>query len=388
SRVLVVGEVALSSALLVVTGLMVKGALSATTRDVGAAPEEVAAGRLELRPDAYPDADARARMFDLLETRLLEQPGVTSVTLATALPGNSVARVPFEIGGTTYDTPDARPDSRVIAITPTFFETFGASLLRGRGFVRGDRAGAPPVAIVNRAFADRYFGGTALGRQVRLAEDGAWATIVGVAPVLGITGGTGSRNTGDDAIYVPLAQADDGNVAVAARTRTDATALVSAMRDVIAALDPDVPLYQEGRLDVTLARADVAERLFGGLFTVFGLSALLLAIVGLVGLLGFTVSQRTRELGIRIALGGRPAAILWLVLRGGAIQLLLGLAIGLGLAAAVAPQFGEALFEQKPHDAVVYAAIAVLLITAGTLAAAVPARRALRVSPMVALRSE
>lgn len=115
---------------------------------------------------------------------------------------------------------------------------------------------------------------------------------------------------------------------------------------------------------MTLARADVAERLFGGLFTVFGLSALLLAVVGLAGLLGFAVSQRTRELGIRVALGGRPAAILWLVLRGGAIQLLLGLAIGLGLAAAVAPQLGEALFEQKPHDPVVYAAIAVLLITA------------------------
>jgi predicted permease len=388
SRVLVVSEVALSCALLVVTGLMVKGAANATTRDVGVAPEQVAAGRIELRADAYPDADARARMFDLLEARLLEQPGVTSVTLATALPGNSIGRVPFEVGGTTYDNPDARPRTRLLAVSPSFFETFGVSLLQGRGFARADRDGAPPIAVVNRSFADRFFAGNALGRQVRVDESGAWATIVGVAPELGVAGGTGDRNSGDDAIYIPLAQAEVNNVAIAARTRGDAAALVTTMREVVAALDPDVPLYQEGRLDVTLAQANVAERLFGWLFTFFGFSALVLAVVGLAGVLGFSVSRRTRELGIRAALGGRPATILWLVLRGGTVQLLTGLTIGLGLAAVVAPQLGEALFEQNPRDPAVYGAIAILLVTAGAFAAMVPASRALRVSPVVALRSE
>jgi len=387
SRALVVGEMALSCALLVVTGLMVKGVLNATTRDVGVAPEQVASGRVELRRDAYPAA-ARMRMFDALETRLLEQPGVTSVTIASALPGNSVGRSPFEISGATYDTPDARPDSRVIAISPTFFETFGATMLQGRAFARADAAGAARVAIVNRAFADRFFDGNALGRQVRVDATGEWATIVGVAPVLGVAGGTGDRNSGSDAVYFPLAQTEYSNVAVAARTRADATAFVSTMREAIAALDPDVPLYQEGRLDVVLAKSDVAEQLFGGLFTVFGFSALVLAIVGLVGVLGFSVSRRTRELGIRVALGGRPATILWLVLRGGLLQLVLGLTIGLGLAAVVAPQFGDALFEQQPHDPIVYGAIALLLVTAGAIAAIVPARRALGVSPMIALRSD
>jgi putative ABC transport system permease protein len=388
SRALVVGEMALSCALLVVTGLMVKGVLNATARDVGVAPEQVASGRVELRRDAYPDAAARTRMFDALETRLLEQPGVTSVTIASALPGNSVGPSPFEISGGTYNTPDARPNSRVIAISPTFFETFGATMLRGRAFSRADAPGAARVAIVNRAFADRFFEGNALGRQVRVDATGEWATIVGVAPVLGVAGGTGDRNSRNDAIYFPLAQTDYSNVAVAARTRADATALVSTMREAIAALDPDVPLYQEGRLDVVLAKSDVAEQLFGGLFTVFGFSALVLAIVGLVGVLGFSVSRRTRELGIRVALGGRPATILWLVLRGGLLQLVLGLTIGLGLAAAVAPQFGDALFEQQPHDPIVYGAIALLLVTAGAIAAIVPARRALGVSPMVAVRSD
>jgi len=241
---------------------------------------------------------------------------------------------------------------------------------------------------VNREFAVRYFNGDAMGHQVRLVENGDWATIVGVAPVLGTVGGNGDRQSGTDAVYIPLAQSSHGNVAVAARTTGDATAMVSTLREIVAQLDPDVPLYQEGRLDVTLAQASAGEKVFGALFTFFGIAALILAIVGLVGVLAFSVSRRTRELGIRIALGGRPWSILWLVLRGGLVQLAVGLTIGLVLAAAVAPQFGGALFEQPPHDPVVYASTALLLVVAGAIAAIVPARRALAVSPMTALRSD
>jgi putative ABC transport system permease protein len=388
SRALVIGEVALSCALLVVTGLMVKGVLSITSRYVGAAPEQVATGRIELRADAYPDAAARARLFDALESRVSSEPGVTSVAVASHLPGNSAASVPVEIGGVRYENRDLVPRSRAIAISPDFFRTFGVSILQGRSFTRADREGAPLVAIVNRGFADRFFSGNAVGRQIRLQENRDWMTIVGVAPVLGTVGGTGDRDSGTDAFYVPLAQSDWANVAIAARTAADATALVATLRQVVSELDRDVPLYQEGRLDVTLAQASTGEKVFGGLFTFFGLSALLLAVVGLVGVLAFSVSRRTRELGIRMALGGRPASILWLVLRGGLLQLLVGLTVGLGVAALAAPQFGEALFEQKPHDPVVYAAIALILIVAGALAAIVPARRALNVSPMTALRTE
>ena len=388
SRALVVGEVALSCALLVVTGLMVKGVLNITSRYVGVAPERVAVGRVELRTDAYPDAASRVRLFDALETRLASEGGVTSVALASHLPGNSVGRAPVEMGGVRYENERSIPQSRVVGISPVFFKTFGATLLQGRPFESGDRPNAPLVAIVNRPFAERYFNGDAMGRQIRLDAKAGWATIVGVAPELGITGGTGDRNSGTDAVYVPLAQSSYTNVAVAARTTGDATALVSTLREAVAQLDPDVPLYQEGRLDVTLAQASAGEKVFGGLFTFFGIAALILAIVGLVGVLAFSVSRRTRELGIRIALGGRAASILWLVLRGGLIQLLVGVTIGLALAAAVAPQFGGALFEQEPHDPLVYAGIALVLMVAGAVAAIVPARRALAVSPMTALRSE
>ena len=276
----------------------------------------------------------------------------------------------------------------MVAISPEFFRTFGVSMLQGRPFSRADRDGGPLVAIVNRAFAARFFSGDAVGRRVRVKASGDWATIVGVVPVVGILGGNGDRNSGTDAVYVPLAQSDWANVAVAARTSGDATALVATLRDIVAEIDPDVPLYQEGRLDATLAHASTGEKVFGGLFTFFGLSALLLSVVGLVGVLGFSVSRRTRELGIRVALGSRPASILWLVLRDGVLQLLVGLGVGLGIAALAAPQFGEALFEQRPHDPSVYALIALVLIIAGALAAIVPARRALGVSPMTALRAE
>jgi len=388
TRALVIAEVALSCALLVVTGLMVKGVLSITSRYVGVAPERVATGRIELRADAYPDADARARLFDELASRISSEPGVTSVALASHLPGNSVASAPVEIEGARYDNRDLVPRSRVVAISPEFFRTFGVSLLQGRPFSRADRAGGPLVAIVNRAFADRFFSGDAVGHRIRVKENGAWATIVGVAPVLGTDGGNGDRNSGTDAVYMPLAQSDWANVAVGARTSGDATALVATLRDIVAEIDPDVPLYQEGRLDATLAHASTGEKVFGGLFTFFGLSALLLSVVGLVGVLGFSVSRRTRELGIRVALGSRPASILWLVLRDGVLQLLVGLGVGLGIAALAAPQFGEALFEQRPHDPSVYVLVALVLIIAGALAAIVPARRALGVSPMTALRAE
>ena len=228
SRVLVVGEVALSCALLVVTGLMVKGVLSVTSRYVGVAPDRVATGRIELRDDAYPDAAARTRLFDAIETRLAAQPGVTSATLASHLPGNSAASAPVEIGGVRYRRPRvAVRAARVIAISPAFFDD-----VRRRRCCRAarsrerDRSGAPLVAIVNRAFAERFFNGDAVGRQVRVKENGDWATIVGVAPVLGTVGGTGDPNRGTDAVYLPLAQSDFSNIAVAARTAGDATALV------------------------------------------------------------------------------------------------------------------------------------------------------------------
>src|SRR5215204_906907 len=283
SRALVIGEVALSCALLVVTGLMVKGVLNITSRYVGVAPDRVAVGRLELREDAYPDAASRARMFEALETRLASQGCVTSVALASHLPGNSAARMPVEIGGVRYENRQSIPRSRLIGISPAFFQTFGATLLQGRPFASGDRPNAPLVAIVNREFAERYFEGDAMGKQIRLDAAAGWATIVGVAPALGITGGNGDRNGGTDAVYVPLAQSSYTNIAVAARTSGDATGLVTTLRDIVAALDPDVPLYQEGRLDVTLAQATAGEKVFGGLFTFFGIAALILAIVGLVG---------------------------------------------------------------------------------------------------------
>jgi putative ABC transport system permease protein len=389
SRALVVGEVALSFALLVVTALMVKGVVHIVDRNGGIGPDRVLVSRLELRDDAYPDAAAQARFYETLARRLDERPDVEAATVFTDTPGTEAARTRMELDGVRYEPDGPRPAARIAAVTPGYLETFGTRLLQGRGFAWTDGPNAPPVAIVNRPFIATYFaGGDAIGRRVRLLTSegkGDWVTIIGVAPDLDMGGAAEAHAPG---LYVPIAQRSRASVTVALRSARDPLRILPALRTTVAAIDADVPLWGENRLDLEISHSTTGEKVFGGLFTFFGVAALVLALVGLFGVLAFSVSRRTKELGIRIALGGRTRDITWLVLRAGVLQLAIGLAIGTLLALAIAPAFGDALFGQNPRDWTVYASVAAVLFATGLSAAAVPARRALRVDPMEALRSE
>ena len=192
----------------------------------------------------------------------------------------------------------------------------------------------------------------------------------------------------NDRVYFPMLQAGSLSLTFAMRTSSDPLASVALVRDAVKAIDPDVPLFELGRLDRAIGLATVGEKVFGGLFSVFGLSALVMACVGLFGMVAFGVRQRTRELGIRVALGARPVSVMRLVMRGGLIPLGIGLVIGLGLAALLAPQFGDALLGGSARDWRVYAIVLGTLALAGFLAAWVPSRRVLQVAPAEVLRAE
>jgi hypothetical protein len=280
------------------------------------------------------------------------------------------------------------PETRVVVASPGLLALVGANLLEGRDLTWTDGPQMPPVALVNRRFVERHFrGDSPIGRRFRLGTGEAepWVTIVGVVPDLQRRG----RQQDDiDAVYLSLLQTGQRNVAVLLRGSSEAPGFAMALRNAVRSIDPDVPIFEEAPFDQVIALETSSEKLFGGLFTVFGLAALTMASVGLFGMVAFTVRQRSRELGIRQALGARPRELVGQVARGASLQLGLGLLLGLGLAALLAPLFGDALMGANPHDLRWYALVAGTLALIGVLATGIPARRALRLAPSQILRDD
>jgi putative ABC transport system permease protein len=388
SRGLVAGQIAFSCALLIISGLMIKG-LYAMSRIEGYQPERILAARFELR--AHDHESERVPLFhrELLE-RLNATAGVNTAALTTDLPGLGTGRRVIEFEADAYDAGREPPSVRTVMVSPGFFATAGAALQRGRDFSWFDNAAAPAAAIVNQAFADRHFVGTdAIGRRVRLAREAAepheWATIVAIAPNVGISAQQGEPG---DAIYFPLAQHPFRSTAVMLRADGDPVALLPALRAAFDALGADVPLYDTGRLDHIIFDARATERVFGVLFALFGAAALLLAAIGLYGTMAFSVSRRTREFGVRCALGAGPVHVVWIALRGGLLPIALGVPLGIGIALVVAPLFGDALFGTSARDSSVYTLVPLALAVTGISAAVLPALRAARLDPTTALRED
>jgi predicted permease len=389
SRAIVVGEVALSCGLLVAAGLMVKSVARLGTADYGFERAHVLTARVALPEAQYPDAASRLRFFETLQARLAALPGVEAASLGTALPAvDEFRRDPVEIEGRAYATDREQPLTGSSVVAPGYFAAFAVGVRRGRDFIAGDRDGTLPVAIVNEAFARRFLAGDEpIGRRIRLGAEPhpAWRTIVGVAPDL-YASGTGNKEP--DGVYVPLAQSPQRLLRIALHTRGAPLPLVAAVRDAVGALDADLPIYRVDSLAGALDGATFFYRLFGTVFMIFGGVALFLASVGLYAVMSFAVGRRGREMGIRMALGARPRDVLALVLRQGLLQVGIGLLLGLGLAAVVAQRLSILLFDVGPRDPAVFGAVVPTLLLAGIAACLVPARRATRVDPLVALRRE
>jgi putative ABC transport system permease protein len=274
-------------------------------------------------------------------------------------------------------------------VTPGYFETFGVQPVQGRTFNRGDEREGQAVALVNESFVRRFSpSDDVLGKQIRLGQSESeepWLTVVGIVPDLYMEG-VGNNAGEPQGIYVPLAQDDAQFVSIALRGRGDPLALTAIVREEVARHSPDTPIYWPRNMEEALKEQLWFVDLFGGLFAVFGFGALFMAAVGLYGVTSFSVKQRTHEVGIRMALGARGGNVLGLILRQGAVQVLVGLVVGLGLGALLSRSLRESFILVEPWDPSVFMGISLVLLATGFLATLLPAQRATRVDPVEALR--
>lgn len=396
SRWLVVAEVAMSMALLVASGLMVKGVVKLNNEDYGFPLDDVFTARVAVFEERFPDPESRLRFWDQVEERVAQIPGVRSAALTTNLPGQGSGGARFGIDGVSYEASRDMPIANFMATTPAFLEVFDVEVVQGRWLERTDGVDAANVVVVNERFAERYFpDGQVIGRRIRMGgfdSDDPWREVVGVVPNYRMEG-VGNIDPGTEVnrpgFYMPVAQYDSRFISITARVEgAEPLSIAAGVRDAVVALDVDTPIYFVQTLRTAIDQNIWFYRVFGTLFLVFGGAALFMASVGLYGVMSFSVHQRIGEMGIRMALGAEAGRVLGMVLRQGLGQIMIGVAIGTGLAVFVARGLTLVLYQVEPFDPITFLGVMVLLATTGLLASLIPARRATRVDPMVALRKE
>jgi predicted permease len=381
-------EIAVSFVLLVAAGLFVRSALNVRRIDLPFHPEGVYTSWVRLPDTRYPGRPDRAALIERIVDAVTAIPAASSATIASTMPGFGGALRPVAIESVHDPMDPDLPQARFVAATPDYFATFGSSVLTGRTFDSRDDEDGLPVAIVNRAFARLYFPDGAVGRRVAFptGDRGAeWLTIVGVAPDL-LAGGLDREM--EEAVYRPAAQDPPASFQLAVRSGTAATGMAAAMRAAVAGVDPDVVLFTMSTMEAAIRSANTVYAWLSALFLLGGAAALFLAAIGLYGLMGFHVTQRTREIGVRMALGGGRGTIVRFVLRQGLAQIATGLMAGILLAAPVAWLLRTGLLNVQPFDPLVFGIVLGVLLLAGWLGCMMPALRATRVDPQVALAAE
>jgi putative ABC transport system permease protein len=334
--------------------------------------------------------DEQLRFFDQLMPRLRELPQVATVGLIQSLPGVGSGGSDFTIEGVAYEDDRAVPSTSTILLAPGALEALDVKVTRGRGISDHDRTGALPVVVVNEEFAAKYFeAGDAIGKRVRLGgreSENEWRTIIGIIPNMYVDGLDDEDGEGH-AVYMPLAQSGARFITVIARSRDgDPMSLTQPVREAVLGVDGDLPIYFVQTLQQAIDDNHWFYMVFGTLFMIFGGVALFLAAVGLYGVMSTSVSQRTREMGVRMALGAQARDVLGLIMRQGLIQLAIGLVLGLALAVGVSSLLQMLLFEVNPRDPAIFIAIGAVLTMTAVSACLIPATRATRVDPQHALR--
>ena len=382
---LTVAEMALSLMLLIGAGLLLKSFVTLMGMDLGFQPERVVSMSIRLPALRYPDAERRLQFFQSLEQRVRPLPGVQAVTYANRMPLRGGWG-----GSTSVDmAPDRDVDTDKQAVSPGYFETLGISLERGRVFTESDRDGQPAVVVINQAFARQLLSGVEpIGRRLRLGPHSAWMTIVGVVNDVR-RGGKDTPITAQ--VYIPAEQTGLYPVSLgdfAVRAAGDPRQLIHAIQEQVSAIDKDQPIVNVRTLDELISAGTAQERFETLLLAVFAAVAVLLATIGIFGVLSYIVGQRRGELGIRVALGASSARIIVLVLRQAGTWISAGVVLGLAGALALSRYPETLLFHVKRDDPWTYTGAAGLLAAVAIAAALIPARRGARVDPAAALRQD
>lgn len=391
ARTLVVSEIAFSAGLLAVSGLMIKGIVKLSRVDLGFESEAVLTARVGLFETDYPEEEDRRRFWDELQARVAAIPGVQTATLTSVLPGQGACCWRFAIEGSEYEETQDMPLSGRAIVTPSFFDVFDLAAVSGRVFESGDLDGAVPVAVVNQSFASLFFAdGDALGKRVRtggIESDNDWQTIVGIVPDHGMSEVEDPEKR-PEGMYVPLDQNIARFMTISMKTVGDPKSLVPQLREAVAGVDPNLPIYNVRTMDEVIAEETWFFGVFGTLFSVVGAVALFMASVGLYGVMSFSVANRTQEVGIRMALGAQRSSVLKMIVKQGLVQIGIGLVLGTGLGLAMTRGMEQLYFQVEPWDPTVFAGIGLILGLTGLAATLIPAVRATKVDPMEALRYE
>ena len=396
---MVVVEVALTLVLLVGAGLMVRSFLNLYRVDLGMRTDRLLAMNLQLAGEKYQKPEARRAFYERLEPRLGTIPGAEHVALTTSIPAFGVGRRPLEVDGRPAPKIDDAPTVGTVTISRGFFDVAGVSVLRGRGFTEADGSPGAENVVINEQFAAEHFKNEdAIGKRIRFMQPApepgqppatppVWRTIVGIVPNVRHTNIQDADSVA--AAYLPWRQETPGFATVIMRSSVPPDTLMAAVRKEVQAIDPDQPVFNLRTMERMMQNLMWPYRVFGSLFTIFAFIGLMLSAVGLYAVMAYAVTQRTQEIGVRMALGAQGSQVTWMVLRRGLFQLGLGLIFGLAggyFAGQALPS--RILVNTSSSDPWVFVAITLILSIVAITACLVPARRAMRVDPLVALRAE
>jgi predicted permease len=393
TRTLIIAELALTLVLLAGAGFMMRSFLTLYQLDLGVDTSRLLTMQVYLPLTKYPEIEPRTELFRQFEERLRGISAIEASAMTTATPLGGGARRPLAIDGSPVEVGVEPPTVTSLSVGDDYFDTLDLQLLRGREFTSNDGRPGQQSAIVNQRFVAMHFADEdPVGRRIRFhdpngapdADPPPWQTIIGVAPNIRQTALQEPET--DPVVYVPHRTESPRSGVLLVRSMGDPGDVTALVRDTMRVIEPDLPVFNIQTLDELLAQQRWVFQVFGSMFATFALIALLLSAVGLYAVTAYSVTQRTQEIGLRVALGAQPGQVQWLILRLALGQLAIGLVIGVAGALGVGQLLQSLLVQTSPTDPATLLSIVTILLSVAVMACFWPARRAARLDPMVALR--